>query len=313
MVKQKKRIEVLTPVITSSEDNVSFVDLLSCATGKRKYIDIKSIELKMLTTSIENCRTGIVISCQNKDLPPKRNNQTGEFSAIGLNTKIESLSYGNIFFYDEVLNVLLYEVNLNGCDPDKFGDLLVEAWEKENEDNRISIKFTTVVRQAEYERAMRMGFYKEFYAELTCPLEIAQKYRDETSTLYKLARSYVNDAVKSNSDTIIVRMSSFGKKGKDEGLNIKFIKKLIDSFHFLQLGTQNKNVTQLRVKGYFTDPNEPATIQPVNLVADTFQQFIRLELVQQNTNLKEGERRAEVEKVYISILPELKRILNRER
>lgn len=313
MAKQRKRIEVLTPVITSSEDNVSFVDLLSCANGKRKSIDIKSIELKMLTTAIEKCRTGIVISCQNKELPPKRNYQTGEFSAIGLNTEIESLSYGNIFFYDKVLNVLLYEVNLNGCDPDKFGDLLVEAWNNENEDSRVSIRFTTIVRQSEYERAMRMGYYKEFYAELTCPLEIAQKYRDETSTQYKLAKSYVNDAVRSNSDTIIVKMSSFGKKGKDEGLNIKYIKKLIESFHFLQLGTQNKNVSQLRVKGYFTDPNEPETIQPVNLVADTFQEFIKLGVVQQNTNLKESERKSEVERVYKKILPELRRILNIQR
>lgn len=313
MAKKQKRIEVMTPIITCTEETVSFTDLLASANGRCIYLDFKSVELKLLTTSFEHCQAGIVITCQNKDLPPKRNNQTGEFSAIGINTDIESLSYGNIFFYDETLNVLLYEVNLTGSDPDKFGQLLTDIWNRENEDNNASIKFTTVVRKSEYERAMRMGFYKEFYAELTCPTEIAQSYRDETSTQYKLAKAYVNDAVKSNSDTIVVKMTSFGRKGKDEGLNVGFIKKLIESFHFLQLGTQNKNVAQLRVKGYFTDPNEPSTIQPVNLVADTFQEFIKLEVVQQNTDLREFERKSEIEKVYRKILPKLNRILNTNR
>ncbi len=313
MAKKQKRIEVLSPIITSTNEPVAFTDILAHANSKAETHETKSIEIRTMTTEHEGCTMGIMITCQNKDLPPKRNNRTGEFSAIGINVNNESLSYGNILLYDSQLNVLLYEVNLNGCDPDLFGGYLVNCWNHDHEENCISLKFSTVVRKSEYERAMRMGFYKEFYAELTCPTEIAQAYRDETALIYKLAKSYVDNAVKSNSDTIVVKMSSFGKMGKDNGLNVRYVKKMIESFHYLQLGIQNKNVTQLRVKGYFTDPDEPNTIQPVNLVADTFREYIKLEVKQFHTNLQEAERKSEIEKVYKKIKPELRRILTVER
>ena len=313
MAKKSKRVEVLSPHVTYTGDSVvRFSDVLAYACGKKEQLEIKTVEYKPLTTEKTDCETGIVITGQNKDLPPKRNNQTGEFSTLGVNVAEESISFGNILFYDQRLNVLLYEVNLNGCDPERFATFLENSWnnDEEHELDKISIKFTVVVRKSEYERAIRIGFYKEFYAELTNPAEIAQAYKDEHDSLYSLAKQYVNGAIKSNSDTYVVKMTSFGRKGRDTGLDVRQTKKLIDSFHFIQQGLQRHNVTALKVKGYFMSPDEPDTIQPVNLIADSFNEFIKLQIKEQHSDLQESERRIEIERIYTKILPELKRILN---
>ena len=64
--------------------------------------------------------------------------------------------------------------------------------------------------------------------------------------------------------------------------------------------------------GYFTDPNDPQTLQPINLVSDVFSIYIKLTTQTLHSDLQEGERKSEIEKIYQKHLPELKYIFNRD-
>lgn len=254
---------------------------------------------------------GIVMTGQNKDLPPKRNNRTGEFSQLNLDVNREKLSFGNIFLYDSRINILFYELNMNGCYLDKLAENIQTYWNSQYDD-KIELSFVPVSRKGEYQRLMKMGYYKEFYVELTNPTEILQDYKDNTSSLFSMAKSYISKGMKNRSDVFVLKFATFGKQVNKIGLSAKSILDLAKSFGFLLAGEQRKNVKKLQVKGYFTDPNEPQTLQPINLVSDVFTIYIKLTVHTLPSNLQETERKEEIEKLYQKHLPELNYIFNRE-
>ena len=317
MAKRPKRIEVLSAnlkhleEITNDVDRIKFEDILTVINGRKYYDEFKEYELKLIDTNLENCIVGIVITGQNKNLPPKRNRKTGVFSKLNLNIDEETLSFGNIFLYDKVLNVFFYEVNVNGCYISKLIDFIYDEWGKDEDNTKFDLSFPAISRKGEYQRLLDMNFYKEFYLELTSPTEILEDYMDDKSSLFSTIKRYLKDSVNTNSDTMVVKFSTYGKRVNKLGLDRKGLLKLIDSARYLLTGTQRKNVKALKVKGYLTDPDERETITPINLVADTFNLVIKLPVDILLPDVQERERREELEKLYRKNLPELRHILNR--
>ena len=109
MATKSKRIEVVSPNIKCYGENVSFKQLLETVNSVKFQMEFKDHEIKLMNSELPNCSVGIVITGQNKDLPPKRNNQTGEFHQLNLDVHTEKLSFGNIFLYDDSINILFYE------------------------------------------------------------------------------------------------------------------------------------------------------------------------------------------------------------
>ena len=310
---KNKRIEVVSPHIECYGDKpVTLIDIINLSNGYKYQTEFKDYEMHLLSTDLQNCSVGIVITGQNKNLPPKRDNITGDFSTLNLNVQKEKLSFGNIFLYDSSLNILFYELNANGCYLDKLAAYVEDYWNKKNEHNKIKLSFNTVSRRGEYERLLKMGYYKEFYVELTNPTEILQDYNDVNDSLFSVAKHYIKNAVKSNSDTLVIKYSTNGKKLNKIGLSAKPLIDIVNSFRFLLRGEQRKNVKALKVKGYFTDPEESKSMQPVNLVSDVFTIFIKLSSKTLQSDLQETERKSEIEKVYNKYSTELKYIFRRD-
>ena len=310
---KKKRIEVVSPHIECYDCNrVSFIDIINLSNRYKYQTEFKDYEMNLLSTDLQNCSVGIVITGQNKNLPPKRDNITGEFSTLNLNVQKEKLSFGNIFLYDSSLNILFYELNSDGCYLDKLSEYLEDYWNHKNEHNKIKLSLNTVSRKGEYQRLLKMGYYKEIYVELTNPTVILQDYKDVNDSLFSVAKHYIKNGVKSNSDTLVFKYSTNGKKLNKIGLSAKTTIDIVKSFLFLLKGEQRKNVKALKVKGYFTDPEEPKAMQPVNLVTDVFTIYIKLSSKTLQSDLQETERKSEIEKLYNKYLAELKYIFKRD-
>ena len=273
MSKSKKRIEVLTPVVKSTDDNVTFEKLI-LACNKYLYAnEFKDYELSILSEK-DGVTVGIITTGHNKNLPPKKNKITGTHSTLGIDITKENLSFGNVFLYDSNLNVLFYEVNKNGCYPDDLKDYLQTKWNKENPENQAEVNFYLVSRKGEYERLLKMSYFKEFHAEIANPTEVLQEIEDNDFSMGNLAKKYITDAAKANTDTLVVKFSTHGKRINKAGLGRQVILKYVKSFqHLFSLG-QKRNVQVLKVQGYFSDPELPTTLQPINLVADTFTIYI---------------------------------------
>lgn len=281
--------------------------------GRTVYYNDKEYIVKTYgSDNLENCLEGIIVTCQNKDIPPKRNNQTGEFSALPVDIDYEKLSFGNAFMYDKRMNVLFYERNKNGCFIDTLAKFIIQMWnqdEEEHEDIKIELDFIAILRKGEYERALNMGYYKEFIAEFTNPKAILEEMADENSSLYGISKRCATEAVKAKSDRFEIKMSTFGKQLNEDGLSIRTIKGHLRSVRTLLEGRMKCNVEKVRIKGYSSDPEESSSIQTIDLVADVFKPYFRLTSNSLNSNLQELERRQELRKVYQDIRQEVVRCI----
>lgn len=317
--RKKKYVEVLTPrvkCLSQNDSEINFSDILSYMTGKTVHYSDKEYIVKTYGSgNLENCQEGIIVTGQNKDIPPKRNDQTGEFSALPVDIDHEKLSFGNAFLYDKRLNVLFYERNKNGCFIDTLAKFIMQQWnqnEREHEDIKIELDFIAILRKGEYARALRMGYYKEFIAEFTNPKEILEEMADDNSSLYGISKRWANEAVKAKSDRFEIKMSTFGKQVNKDGLSVRTIKEHLKSVRTLLKGRMKCNVEKVRIKGYSSDPEDSSSMQTIDLVADVFKPYFRLTSNSLNCDLQEMERRHELRKVYLDIRPDVARCISNE-
>lgn len=317
--RKKKYVEVLTPrvrCLSQNDSEITFSDILSYMNSKTVYYSDKEYIVKIYGSgNPENCQEGIIVTGQNKDIPPKRNNQTGEFSALPVDIVHEKLSFGNAFLYDKRLNVLFYERNKNGCFIDTLAKFIMQLWnqnEREHEDIKIELDFIAILRKGEYARALRMGYYKEFIAEFTNPKEILEEMADDNSSLYGISKRCATEAVKAKSDRFEIKMSTFGKQVNKDGLSLRTIKEHLKSVRTLLKGRMKCNVEKVRIKGYSSDPEESSSMQTIDLVADVFKPYFRLTSNSLNCDLQEAERRHELRKVYQDIRHDVARCISNE-
>lgn len=314
--RKKKYVEVLTPrvkCLSQNDSEINFSDILSYMTGKTVHYSDKEYIVKTYGSgNLENCQEGIIVTGQNRDIPPKRNDQTGEFSALPVDIDHEKLSFGNAFLYDKRLNVLFYERNKNGCFIDTLAKFIMQQWnqnEREHEDIKIELDFIAILRKGEYARALRMGYYKEFIAEFTNPKEILEEMADDNSSLYGISKRWANEAVKAKSDRFEIKMSTFGKQVNKDGLSVRTIRNHLESVRTLLRGRMKGNVEKVRIKGYSSDPEDSSSIQTIDLVADVFKPYFRLTSNSLNSNLQENERRQELRNAYQDIRQEVARCI----
>lgn len=317
--RKKKYVEVLTPrvrCLSQNDSEITFSDILSYMNSKTVYYSDKEYIVKTYGSgNPENCQEGIIVTGQNKDIPPKRNNQTGEFSALPVDIVHEKLYFGNAFLYDKRLNVLFYERNKNGCFIDTLAKFIMQLWnqnEREHEDIKIELDFIAILRKGEYARALRMGYYKEFIAEFTNPKEILEEMADDNSSLYGISKRCATEAVKAKSDRFEIKMSTFGKQVNKDGLSLRTIKEHLKSVRTLLKGRMKCNVEKVRIKGYSSDPEESSSMQTIDLVADVFKPYFRLTSNSLNCDLQEAERRHELRKVYQDIRHDVARCISNE-
>lgn len=317
--RKKKYVEVLTPrvkCLSQNDSEITFSDILSYMTSKTvHYSDKEYIVRAYSSDNPENCQEGIIVTGQNKDIPPKRNNQTGKFSALPVDIAHEKLSFGNAFLYDKELNVLFYERNKNGCFIDTLAKFIKQIWnqdKEEHEDIKIELDFIAILRKGEYERALKMGYYKEFIAEFTNPKAILEEMADDNSSLYGISKRCATEAFKAKSDRFEIKMSTFGKQVNKDGLSLRTIKEHLKSVRTLLKGRMKCNVERVRIKGYSSDPEESSSMQTIDLVADVFKPYFRLTSNSLNCDLQEAERRHELRKVYQDIRPDVARCISNE-
>ena len=317
--RKKKYIEVLTPrvkCLSQNDSEITFLDFLSYMSGKTVYYSDKEYIVKIYGSgNLDNCQEGIIVTGQNKDIPPKRNDQTGEFSALPVDITLEKLSYGNAFLYDKKMNVLFYERNKNGCFIDTLAKFFTQLWNQDevvHEDIKIELDFIAILRKGEYERAIKLGYYKEFIAEFTNPKAILEEMADDNSSLYGISKRCATEAVKAKSDRFEIKMSTFGKQVNKDGLSLRTIKDHLKSVRSLLRGRMKSNVEKVRIKGYSSDPVDSSSIQTIDLVADVFKPYFRLTSNSLNCDLQEVERRQELRQVYQNIRQEVARCISNE-
>lgn len=311
-----KNVDIQMTEVVSDVANqpVLLENVLNDLSGYKKILVRKNYEIKILDDGNNgDFVVGLVITEQLKDLPPKRNKVTGDFSSLGLQDN-EILAFGNIFLYDKNLKVIFYEVNGNGCYLDTFLDIIKEEWNnrQHGQANQImEINLASIPQNGGLAQYRRMTYLKEFQFEITCPNAVLQECKDRGNSITSAINQDLRKAVNSNADIVSINYTTFGKTVNRQGLDASKIGKLIKAGTFLLGSEQRSNVKTLKVVGYEPNPNgNGRTVRrTADLIADLLKGTINLPTVVQQSDLQEQSRKTEIEALHTELLPRLRSLL----
>lgn len=310
----KKMIDIQLVSIESDVASapVQLETVLVTLTDFKKDGNNKSFQIKIWNDGqTSNFVSGIVITEQIKDLPPKRNKDTGVFSSLGLQDN-ERLAYGNAFLYDKELKVIFYEVNGNGCYLDQFSAMLREEWNgrQQGQHNQIiDITFASIPKNGGYQQYLSMYYLKEFVLEVACPQAIIQEYQNRNRTLLGAITPDLNRAINNNADVMQIRYATLGKKANEQGLDASKIRKLVRAGQFILTGNQRANVRELKVVGFERSPEGRSHRTTADLITDLLKGSIELPTVNQHVDLQEVSRQSQIEELHSNMRQNIQTIL----
>ena len=318
MATKARYVDVLSPRVNVQEgaEPVLFEDILRFMENKEYRLGEKSFKFTLYNNPAQaHYIEGLVITTQDSDIPPKRNKRTGAFSPVSIDTNEEGFAYANVFLYDTHRKVLVYEINKNGCFPRQFAEAVYEHWNvpvvaEEGEEavqrTRFNLTFPVFARRDEYERMLRMNYYKKVSIELVNPEGLVENQLEEQDSIENWIKSSVARAAGCNANVIRLEQTAFSRKLNPEGLSHNGVKEIVDKVKTL---FGRGNIQKLEVQGYTDDAEDPRKCRPVDLLTDAFKEFFRIENIQVHRDLQSPARKQGIESLYNKILPEIQQIL----
>jgi len=314
MATKKRQIDVVSTQLRFSEgstDRPSFADILRYMDNKDYRFHGKQVEFSLLDSDLPDCIIGIIVTTQDKDIPPIRNKGTKVFSSVDINPFFEGLAFANIFLYDINRNILLYEINRNGCFLNQFKEFVFSKWNFEIEDIRFELNFPAIIRANEYRRLLSMNYYRKILIELYKPTELINCFQEENDSIENnIIERNIQLALQNNADTLKIEQIALTKKINPMGLSRSIVLGLIDTIklNIADRGLRS-NIQTLRVDGYASDVEDSKSLKHINILADTFNEYFRITDIQIQSDVQENERKIGIELVYNRILPELRQLV----
>ncbi len=312
MSRKKRNIEVLSVKLRFADDEprtVTFSEILNCLNGREYRFQEKIFNFSLLQTDKLNCIAGIIITTQDSDIPPKRNKFTGVYNTIQIDVQTEGFAYANIFLYDTDRNILLYEINKNGCFPNQLKEFIYSSWNADEENVRFDISFPPVLRLNEYDRMLRMDRYKKIKIELFNPVDLVDSIRESTDSIYNnILKSNINFGAQTNANTIIIEQTAFQKRINLEGLSHSMVRGLVNA---VRQHIRQNNIQTLTVEGYDSDSEDPNRCKIIDLVGDTFKEYFWITDIQIHSDVQQSERKEGIEDLYDRLLPEFRQLIGR--
>lgn len=305
MAQKKHSVDIFTTNLRFGSHSVqtTFGDFLIGLDGVRQSMYGKDIEFELLENT-EYYVVGILITTQKKDVPPKRNGRTGQFSALDL-TNEEGLAYANILYYEKKHSILLYEFNKNGCYLEQFKDFLYRYLRSKYEPEILSvdIRFGRVLRQNEYRRAMDMRFYKSVEVEIAYPGEVINEFNAENGSIEEGIVAQLRSGIRNNAETVVLKQSVY--RGNKIGLSHGTVHEFIDLMlaRILTNTQKRKHLTKLEITGIPDDPDIKRQ-DPVDLVADVLRSEFMLDQPRLQADVQKLLRKGEIKALFQNLKPE---------
>lgn len=313
MANKKRNVDVLSVNFRYAEgetQSVHFSDILRFMNNREYRLNEKIFNFTLLNCQIQDCLMAIIVTTQDSDIPPKRNKNTGTYSQVLINPEEEGFAYANILFYDVRRNILLYEVNKNGCFPNQFREFVYYHWNAEENNVRFDISFPPIVRANEYQRMLQMDYYKKILIELYAPTELINCFKENSDSLYNnFINHQVQMGVQSNANTITIEQFALQKKVNPMGLSRSMVQGLVDA---VKLNIAEKghrlNVQQLRVEGYTYDSEDPKKCKTIDILADSFNVYFKIPDIQVHSDVQQFDRMVGITDLYNRLLPEFRQL-----
>ena len=313
MAYKRRNVDVLSVnfrYLDGENRTVQFSDIMRFMNNREFRINEKIFNFNLLNCQVSNCMMAIIVTTQDSGIPPKRNKNTGVYTQVQINTAEEGFAYANIIFYDVRRNILLYEVNKNGCFPNQLKEFIYHHWNAGENNVRFDISFPTVIRANEYQRMLQMDYYKKISIELYSPNELINCFEESSDSLYNnIIKHQINMGVQSNANTITIEQVALQKKVNPMGLSHSMVRGLVDAVK-LNIAERGHrfNVQQLRIEGYTSDSEDPNRCKPIDILADSFNEYFKIPDIQVHTDVQQADRIAGITDLYNRLLPEFRQL-----
>jgi hypothetical protein len=313
MATKKRQVDVLSTkldFLTKSKSNPKFEDVLRFMNGKEYRHRGKIFEFSLITTTIKDCVVGIIVTTQDRDIPPIRDKKTKQYSRVNINPNTQGLAFANIFLYDTKRNILLYEINRNGCFPTQLVEFVYARWNTVVGNPRFSLSFPAVLRTNEYQRMLEMNHYKKILVELYKPVELINCFEENVDSIANIIKQNIQSGNDSNADILKIEQVAFQRRYNPTGLSRALVKGFIDA---IKLNIADKgfrqNIRTLKVEGYTLDPeSDGRAVRPIDILADTFNEYFKIRDIQLQSDVQQGERQDGIENLYNRLLQEFNRL-----
>lgn len=310
----KRKVDIVSVQINSFSGGVTptFNQLLSCIEANEYYVNGKLFELSMLDSEVQGVAMAFIETTQDSDLPPVKNKQSKELTALDINPNEEGLAFANILLYDTRLNVLIYEINRNGCYLGKLKEWIERRWNENHEEQEIEINFPAIIRRNEYNRVIGMTNYRKLVCKLLNPTQIVYEMNNHSESLAEqIIRQQAENGIQTGADFVTIEQNCTLLRLNPHGLSRDFVRGVADfTRNLLQRTRLRQNVETIEITGYSIDPeSNRQKIRTIDLLADTFDESFMIPEVQLQVNLQREDRKAGILRLYERIAPELRQII----
>ncbi len=304
-----KRVEVAVITIEYIENSSTtpcFEDIISYCIPQISG----NTEIKLISSSIENCIVGIVEKVQERNIAPIKDKVSGETNPLDIDVSREGPAFANIFLYSKASKIFLYEINKNGMFLSRFIEAMTSIWNNGHQSEPIKIHSCQLLRKDEYERLSRFSRFSSFEIELTNPRELYRELSSRNDTLSRAIKNYLNEN-NLDSNIIKIKQSVFNKRVQSQHLNESAIREFIEINRTMLSAEARSNIRELKFSGYYQDSDDEKMSTEVDLVGDTFKLFLKLQDRILISDFQTNERKSEIERLYLSNLAEFQSILGR--
>lgn len=263
----------------------------------------KNVELSILEDN-DRYIVGLVETNRNDNIPPKKNRRDKSISPLGLSS-LEGLAYGNVFIYEKRRAILMYEVNKSGCFIDHFIEYLYKCCEGSTIFRGFDIDIKPILKSNEYNRMLRMSFYKSIELKFANPSQILNEYTHKNDAIWNAC-----DSAKSMNSKKVLTKFEVPARGNNIGLSSMTLREVIDRALKLLRGPKGNNVEKIEVYGYETD-SEDNKLVPVDLIADRYLKEIILDEPRENTDLLQRQRYQQITELYEKCRPDFDEIFGK--
>lgn len=312
MSRKQRNVEVLSVSLefedNSNSMNPTFTEVLHYMHEKTWNYFGKAFELRLLEVMESGCIIGLVVTTQNKEIPPKHIPATQNFYPVDIAAN-EGLAFGNIFLYDPNNNVFLYEINRNGCYVSQFIQFVYYNWNSVDEHIKFSLKIVPILRSSSYQRMCDMNYYKKIVLEIFRPNELMNYLAHNNNGMATILRSQLQGASVSNSSTMTIEQVAINKRQNPLGISHSYVREMSDVVLGAIGAGFRQNIEKLEVAGYAEDPESSRRIRTIDLIADSFNVWFFIEEIRRQSDLQEIERKQEIQGLYTRLLPELNSII----
>jgi len=157
---------------------------------------------------------------------------------------------------------------------------------------------------------LQMDYYKKISIELYSPTELINCFEESSDSIYNnIVKHQINMGVQSNANTITIEQVALQKKINPMGLSHSMVKGLVDA---VKLNIAEKghrfNVQQLRIEGYTSDSEDPNRCKPIDILADSFNEYFKIPDIQVHTDVQQADRIVGITNLYHRLLPEFRQL-----